>query len=161
MSYSPMNVFFSASGIGAVAVGDVAKKAEVIVWDEIGRTDSISFTWRSRLKDRIYDLAGKYSMAGWDGEEASPVDWYAIKVAEQFIDLLPEGVQEPFIAVETAGDFSFDWDAGQDMTFAVIVARDRAIYAGIIGDSRSRGIATIYREIPGPIRDILLEYFRK
>ncbi|MBI5235878.1 MAG: hypothetical protein HY886_06485 [Deltaproteobacteria bacterium] len=85
----------------------------------------------------------------------------AINAAERFIDLLPEGVMEPSITVENTGDMAFDWDIGADMTFTVIVSRDRAVYAGIFGDSRRRGTERIHSELPGTIKDVLLAYFRK
>ena len=124
-------------------------------------TDSIHFSWRDRLKSGIYDLREKCSVQGWDGENALPVSEDAVLTAGLFIDLLPEGVKEPFITAENTGDIAFDWDLGEDMTFAVIVSSGHAVYAGIFGDSSRRGTVKIHRELPDPIKDILLRYFRK
>ncbi|MEK7679348.1 MAG: hypothetical protein AAB356_04065, partial [Deltaproteobacteria bacterium] len=124
-------------------------------------TDSILFTWRLRLKSRIYALAEDCSFEGWDGYGSLPVFKDAINAAERFVDLLPEGVMEPFITAENTGDMAFDWDIGEDMTFAVIISGYHAVYAGIFGDSSRRGTERIHSELPGTIKDVLLTYFRK
>lgn len=143
------------------AVCLVAIETEELLHSAFLDTDSIHFTWRQRLKSRIYTLAEKYSSEGWDGEGALPVSKFAINAAEHFIDLLPEGIKEPFITAENTGDLSFDWDLGEDMTFAVIISGDHAIYAGIFGDSSRRGTERIHYELPGQIKNILLTYFKK
>ncbi|MBI5493035.1 MAG: hypothetical protein HY893_08890 [Deltaproteobacteria bacterium] len=144
-----------------VAVCPAAKETEEFLRNVYFDTDSILFGWRHRLKDRLYALAEKYSSEGWDSEGAFPVSEYAVEAAKHFIDILPEGIKEPFITAEITGDLAFDWDLGEDMTFAVIVSGEHAVYAGIFGDSSRRGTERIYGELPISIKNILLTYFRK
>lgn len=124
-------------------------------------TDSILLNWRQLLKNTVRNVAAKCSKAGWDEEDALPVSLISINAAGHFIDLLPECIETPFITAENTGDISFDWDLGKNMTFTVIVSRDYAIYAGIFGEARQRGRVRIYDEMPSPINDILVRYFKK
>ena len=147
--------------IRPAVVCQVAKAAEETFSKTFIDRDSIVFGWRDRLKTRIYTLKEKCSAQGWDGENAIPMSDYAVVAAAHFIDFLPEGVKEPFITAENTGDIAFDWDLGEDMTFAVIVSGNHATYAGIFGDSTPRSTERIHGELPIPIKDILLKYFKK
>lgn len=161
IDYALIQAVLISDNIRPAAVCPAAKETEELLRSAFLDTDSIHFTWRSRLKNRIYTLAEKCSFEDWDGEGAFPVSESAISAGRHFIDLLPEGIQEPFITVENTGDISFDWDIGEDMTFAVIISGDYAIYAGIFGDSSRRGTERIHYELPSPIKNILLTYFKK
>lgn len=143
------------------AVCHFAKEVKELLRNALLDTDSIRFTWRDRLKNRIYTLVEKCSSEGWDGENALPVSIHAIETAIHFIDLLPEGVKEPFITAENTGDIAFDWDLGEDMTFAVIASSGHAFYAGIFGDTNPHSTVRIHRKLPDPIKNILLTYFKK
>lgn len=126
------------------------------------QSPSISLGWREILKNEVYELALECSQENWDGEGALPISEYEQKVACCFIDLLPEGIELPFITPENTGDIAFDWDIRKDMTFAVILTEDFAIYAGIFDEERCRGkIRFDYKEIPSPIHKILVKYFEK
>jgi len=123
---------------------------------------SISLGWREILKNEVLELALECSHENWDGEGALPITEYEKKVACRFIDLLPEGIEPPFITPENTGDIAFDWDIRKNMTFAVILTENNAIYAGIFDGDRRRGeIGFNYEEIPIPINDILVKFFGK
>ncbi len=122
---------------------------------------SIFLDWRARLKEEVRELSSECSREGWDGEDALPISEYGLKAAEHFVDLLPEGIEPPFVTPENTGDIAFDWDLGKKMTFAVIVSGDYAIYAGICGIDRRSGKIRVYDELPTPVKDILVQYFKK
>lgn len=123
-------------------------------------TYSIFLNWRQRLENRVYALGKKCASDDWDGEGSLPVTVDAINAAKHFIGLLPDGIKAPFITAENTGDLAFDWDMGKDMTFAVVVSGDSAIYAGIFGGSNRRGSEKLYSELPRSIKDVLMTYFR-
>lgn len=139
----------------------LAQETEALLRHPSSNTYSILLNWREMLKNRVNILANKCSVEDWDGEGSLPVTNDAINAAKNFIDLLPEGVKEPFITAENTGDLAFDWDIGKDMTFAVIVSGDSAFYAGIFGGSSRRGSERICNELPRSIKDVLLTYFGK
>lgn len=127
----------------------------------IHNEDSIYLGWRRQLKERVEEYVERCSKDGWDGEDAFPILNPSKKMAELFIDLIPESVVVPDVEPENTGNFSFDWNEGKNRIFSISIYPDKAIFAGILGSEKLHGEVIIQDEMPEKIDSLLVRYFRR
>ena len=121
----------------------------------------ISRSWQTFLKDHVQEVAKRYAIADWDGYGAHAICAASTSATLQVIDQLPENLQEPHIVPEPDGELALEWNSGKDILFSVTVAGATLSYAGILGGKRKYGEERYFNELPEPIADTLLAYFRK
>lgn len=116
-------------------------------------TPSISADDYSRVA--VEALKEAFSQAreqGWDGYEAKPADPSAFAYAVRFLNILPTDTPFPEIAIDSDGDFAFEWDRGPRRVFSVRVTRDGTIYyAGLEGASTFHGSEPFSEGIPSAV----------
>jgi hypothetical protein len=100
------------------------------------------FGLKSRVIERIYEVAGECEQDGWDGEEGFGVPRSVIERSNSFIRALPAELPLPEVAPEPDGSLSFDWIAGRARVFSVSIGvSDRLVYAWIDGTDRGHAVA--------------------
>jgi hypothetical protein len=87
-------------------------------------------------------LTAEHSQAGWDGENASPIDPNALRVARLFVRAIPNDIPLPEFSAEPDGAISLDWAIRRERAFSISVgARDRLAFAWLDGTDRGHGVA--------------------
>jgi len=110
---------------------------------EASRERSVAlFGAKSRIIDRIFELASECDHDGWDGEEGMCISPLIVDRAVSFVRALPDGVWLPEVAPEPDGSVSFDWIAARTRVFSLSVgATNRLSFAWIDGTDRGHGVA--------------------
>ena len=121
----------------------------------------VSRSWQTFLKDNVREVERHHAYEGWDGYDARPITEVSSIAARQVIDQLPENLQEPRVVPAPDGEIALEWNAGRGMLFSLTVTGPTLIYAAIIGANRKYGQERFFDELPQPIADTLLAYFRK
>jgi hypothetical protein len=121
----------------------------------------ISRRWQSFLKEDIREVVHQHAERGWDGYDASPISAASASRALRLIDQLPENLEQPRIVPEPDGDIALEWNTGRGMLFSISVAGSQLIYAGKFGGNTRYGQERFFDELPSPIAETLLAYFRK
>lgn len=116
-----------------------------------------SATSRSIILDQDYEQirslilrkAKDASRPDWDGEGASPIDYYALRFAMLLAKSLPSGLGIPDVYVEPEGEIGFEWARSPREILEIVVgARGRIHYASLIGTERHYGSVPIHHGIP-------------
>lgn len=154
--------------IGMARQNTSALSAEAaLVWREtieIARSVETSralFGEKSAAIARLADLAADCSEAGWDGDDAMPLNPVAVIRAQDLIRILPEDVPMPSFAAEPDGSVSVDWMVSPFQLLSVSVsATDRLAFAWLDGTDRGHGAARfdgdeVPRHLLSAIREVV------
>ena len=94
--------------------------------------------WVQSALASLHEIAGRCSVAGWDGEEARPIPIKAVAIAENVVwalyAILPQGAPSPDIIPESDGEICFSWDLADGRIFSMSIGEHGKInYAGQLG----------------------------
>jgi hypothetical protein len=99
------------------------------------------FGHKADLLSALAALAANYGKAGWDGEDAEPIDSVAVHRTEIFLRALPPGVPLPELAPEPDGAISLDWIRSRQRVFSMSIDRsDRLAFAWVDGTDSGHGV---------------------
>jgi hypothetical protein len=91
---------------------------------------------------QIAALANECAEAGWDGNEAAPIDSVAVRTAAEFIRAMPNDLPLPEFAPEPDGSISLDWIQSRTRLFSLSVgSTSRLAYAWLDGSDKGHGVA--------------------
>ncbi len=146
------------SAISAEAQSACKSASEVIAFRE---RSQVFFGAKSVAISQITVLANECAETGWDGNDAAPIDWVAVRTAVQCIRVLPDNLPLPEFAPEPDGSISLDWIQSRHRLFSLSVgATNRLAYAWVDGTDRGHGVArfdgeSIPSRIVAGIREIM------
>ncbi|MCX6874863.1 MAG: hypothetical protein NTW21_13805 [Verrucomicrobia bacterium] len=87
-------------------------------------------------------LASECSCQDWDGYGAESLNPSALRLAQDIIRSLPDGMQMPSVSIEPDGCVSLDWMPSRVRTFTLSAGKsDRLPYAWIDGTDRGHAVA--------------------
>ena len=122
-----------------------------------------SIFWESResIITELVVIYNEYSLPGWDGYDALPVDEGSFIGARQLINAIPDGVLSPELAPDTDGGISLDWRIGDEKLMSISVKGDSLVYAAILGkDEKIHGKVRLASDkCPQIIDTILTTHF--
>ena len=138
-----------ASAVSSEA-GHVRAYAERI----IGHVESSAalFGGRMGVIAALRDLADSHAEAGWDGDQALPVNPAAIELAVDFVRALPDDCQMPEVGVEPDGAVSLDWLPSRHSMLSISFSgsSDRLAFAWLDGTDRGSAVARFDRQVVPP-----------
>ncbi len=89
----------------------------------------------------IQALAKECAENNWDGNEALPLDLWAVWNTEDFIRALPDDFPMPEVSADPDGSVSLDWIRSQNQIFSVSIGRhSRLAYAWLDGTERGHSV---------------------
>ena len=129
----------------------VRKAASIVV--EFAERSQVLFGEKSVAISNILALANECAEAGWDGNEAAPIDSVAVHTAVEFIRAMPDDLPLPEFAPEPDGSISLDWIQSRNRLFSLSVgSTNRLAYAWLDGSDKGHGVARFNGEkIPSRI----------
>lgn len=101
------------------------------------------FGEKAEILSQLESLALECSEAGWDGQDASPVNPIAILNADTFIRSLPPEVPIPELSPEPDGSISIDWVAASGSAYSISVGTNQRFAIAWL-DGADRGHAVIH-----------------
>jgi hypothetical protein len=129
----------------------VRKAASTVV--EFAERSQALFGEKSVAISQIMALASECAEAGWDGDDAAPIDRMATPTAVEFIRAMPDDLPLPEFAPEPDGSISLDWIQSRSRLFSLSVgSTDRLAYAWLDGSDKGHGVVRFNGEkIPSRI----------
>ena len=118
-----------------------ARKAASVV-AKLAEDSQVLFGEKRLAISQIVSLAKEGAEAGWDGDEAAPIDWAAAYTAVEFIRAMPDDLPLPEFAPEPDGSISLDWIQSRNRLFSLSVgSTNRLAYAWLDGSDKGHGVA--------------------
>lgn len=118
----------------------ISEAASAVV--ESAERSQVLFGEKSVAISQIATLANECAEAGWDGDDAAPIDVAAVHTAVEFIRAMPDDLLLPEFASEPDGSISLDWIQSRKRLFSLSVgSTDRLAYAWLDGSDRGHGVA--------------------
>ncbi|MSQ46887.1 MAG: hypothetical protein EXR78_00635 [Deltaproteobacteria bacterium] len=140
VGYAALHVYAHGNSAISVEARSVRKAAHAVV-ESVERSQAL-FGEKSVAISQIATLANECAEAGWDGDEAAPINWMAADTAVQFIRVLPDNVPLPEFAPEPDGSISLDWIQSRHRLFSLSVgSSNRLAYAWLDGSDRGHGVS--------------------
>jgi hypothetical protein len=107
---------------------------------DFAERSEVLFGTKAAALSQLTALVVEHSQAGWDGEDAKPIDPNAARLTRLFVRVIPEDIPLPEFSAEPDGAISLDWMAGRDRAFSISVGpRDRLAFAWLDGADRGHG----------------------
>lgn len=139
--------------------GDIRKIYEGSLFPS--QSVAITNNWRSQLKEQILKSFDKSAFEFENDKTIVPVEVRTRNLAMKFVELLPDGIEEPEIAYEVTGEICFEWVQDKKI-FSILLNGNHLIYAGIFsGNEKEHGETSLFDFIPEKISKNLSLYFRK
>jgi len=140
VGYAALHVYaYGGSAISSEA--RAARKAASAVVEFVERSQ-VLFGEKSVAISQIMALAHECAEAGWDGDDAVPIDLAAVHTAVEFIRAMPSDLPLPEFAPEPDGSISLDWIQSRNRLFSLSVgSTNRLAYAWLDGSDRGHGVA--------------------
>lgn len=140
LGYAALHVY--AYGGSAISPEAQAVRKAVSAVVESAERSQVLFGEKSVAISQIMELANECAEAGWDGNEAAPIDWAATHTAVEFIRAMPGDLPLPEFAPEPDGSISLDWIQSRNRLFSLSVgSTNRLAYAWLDGSDRGHGVA--------------------
>ena len=131
-----------ARGSSAISSEAQAVRGAVSAVVESVERSQVLFGEKSVAISQMMALANECAEAGWDGNDAAPIDRAAIHTAVKFIRALPNDVPLPEFAPEPDGSISLDWIQSRNRLFSLSVgSTNRLAYAWLDGSDKGHGVA--------------------
>lgn len=135
---------FQALAGGGNAVSPEAREVHRVataVAESAERSQAL-FGEKASALSQLAALATECAEQGWDGKDAIAIDPIAIRLAERFVRLLPNGISLPEFAPEPDGSISLDWIQSRNRLLSVSVGRsNRLAYAWLDGTDKGHAVA--------------------
>ncbi len=108
------------------------------------------------LRGELADVWGECRRADWDGYDALPVSWRALRNMYVFLQALPLGFPRPTIGADPNGHLSVEWYRNPRRVLSVAVSDDDLLhYAALLGPNKTCGTETFYGEVPESILSLV------
>lgn len=159
MGYAALSAF-ARPGSAVSTEAQVVQKAASAVVDSAERSHAL-FGAKAAAIAQIWALTNECAEAGWDGEDAMPLDQFAVISAADIIRALPQDIALPEFAPEPDGSISLDWIQSRNRLFSVSVGTtSRLAYAWLDGADKGHAVARFDGQKVPPrilqgIRDIM------
>jgi|GEM_PF-5027522 hypothetical protein len=139
--------------------GDIRKIYEGSLFPN--QSVAITNNWRSQLKEQILKSFNRSVSEFEKDKTIVPVEIRTRNLAMKFVELLPDGIEEPEITHEVTGEICFEWVQDKKI-FSILLNGNHLIYAGIFsGNEKEHGETSLFDFIPEKINKNLSLYFRK
>jgi hypothetical protein len=157
VGYAALHAYAYGSSAISPEAQAVRKAASAVV--EFAEQSQALFGQKSVAISQIVSLAKECAEAGWDGDEAAPIDSAAVYTAVEFIRAMPDDLPLPEFAPEPDGSISLDWIQSRNRLFSLSVgSTNRLAYAWLDGSDKGHGVARFDGEqIPSRIIEGILE----
>lgn len=140
LGYADLYVYARGSSAISLEAQAVSKAFDAVV--ELTERSQVLFGQKSVALSQITALANECAEAGWDGNEAAPIDWTAVHTAMEFIRAMPDDLPLPEFAPEPDGSISLDWIQSRNRLFSLSVgSTNRLAYAWLDGSDKGHGVA--------------------
>lgn len=122
-----------------------------------------SLSWKDRLKEELSELFAQVSIPNWDGYDSLPASQDNFNYAAKFIEIMPEGIQEPHLTADPDGSFAFEWSSQErSRVLSVSIDKNTLVYASVVSPkNKQHGEEVFFDSIPENLIQILANYFRK
>ncbi len=98
----------------------------------------------------------------WDGYGARKVDRKSYEHSLRFLDMLPDTIPAPEVAVEPDGMVAFEWHEEPRWVFSVsFETNGELVYAGLFGNSKTHGTENFGQAIPQSILDCIRRVYSR
>lgn len=77
------------------------------------------FRIKKEAISELRSIALECGVENWDDEGANPIEPWAVRTAERFIRVLPEGIPMPEVTPEPDGSIGLDWSVSSSRVFSV------------------------------------------
>ena len=145
LGYEALHVYAYGSSAIFSEARAVREAASAVV--ESAERSQVLFGEKSIAISQVAALANECAEAGWDGNEAAPIDWAAARTAVEFIRVMPDDLPLPEFAPEPDGSISLDWIQSRTRLFSLSVgSTNRLAYAWLGGSDKGHGVARFDRE---------------
>jgi hypothetical protein len=151
---SPISATVDICCIGYAALNAYAQPRSAVSAEAKSVTDAASAVMKSAedsqsiFSDKIIAisqlraLANECNSQGWDGYDASPLDYLAVLNSENFLRALPKGIALPEFAAEPDGAVSLDWIQSRHRLFTLSIGPgNRLAFAWVDGSDKGHGVA--------------------
>ncbi len=110
----------------------------------------------------LWNAVAECSEDDWDGYGAKSVNNQSYEHSLRFLDMLPDTIPAPEVAVEPDGMVAFEWHEESRWVFSVsFETNGELVYAGLFGNSKTHGTENFGEELPQTILDSIRRvYFR-
>ncbi len=140
LGYEALHVYAYGSSAISSEARAVREAASAVV--ESAERSQVLFGEKSIAISQVAALANECAEAGWDGNEAAPIDWAAVRTAVEFIRAMPDDLPLPEFAPEPDGSISLDWIQSRTRLFSLSVgSTNRLAYAWLDGSDKGHGVA--------------------
>lgn len=131
-----------ARGSSAISSEAQAVRGAASAVVESAERSQVLFGEKSAAISQIAVLANECAEAGWDGDEADPIDWAATRTVVEFIRAMPDDLPLPEFAPEPDGSISLDWIQSRNRLFSLSIgSTNRLAYAWLDGSDKGHGVA--------------------
>jgi len=140
LGYADLYAYARGSSAISSEARAAQKTASAVV--KSAERSQVLFGQKSVAISKIVALANEYAEAGWDGDEAAPIDWAAVNTTVEFIRAMPDDLPLPEFAPEPDGSISLDWIQSRNRLFSLSAgSTDRLAYAWLDGSDKGHGVA--------------------
>jgi hypothetical protein len=107
MGYAALNTYARPSSAVSEEAREVRHAATGLI-QAAERSQSL-FGDKAEAISQLRKLAEECAETGWDGDEASPIEFVTLQNAEAFLRAMPAELAMPELAPEPDGSISMDW----------------------------------------------------
>lgn len=93
------------------------------------------FNRRSDILQSIEALRKEYAKSDWDGYGANPVSDCSIESAAQFVNILPETIEEPYVGCDADGFAYLEWYHDSANQCLITFSDDRQIICNLTSNN--------------------------
>jgi hypothetical protein len=114
----------------------------------------------AELLRMLREIAEECNVSGWNGYNSHPINTRTIEMARFAGSMLPHWVPKPDITPESDGEISFSWYKGPEHQFSFSIGeKGNVSYAGVLGNEKIFGSATIGSSLPFAVIDTLQQLY--
>ena len=110
----------------------------------------------------LWNAIAECSEDDWDGYGAKSVDRKSYENSLRFLDMLPETIPAPEVAVEPDGMVAFEWHEEPRWVFSVsFETNGELVYAGLFGNSKTHGTEHFGQVLPQSILESIRRVYSR